>query len=240
LVLVSAAVSLASPDSKEGAARVIVIVEKVLVETELIRLRSDLGRVDFATGADTAGWAARLMKNNEQAAPDPCVEVWRERIAEVLHAHPVFALAARPKRIIGPMLSRYRAGHSYGRHVDEPIMDGSRADLSFTLFLDDPDAYGGGELIIETSAGEDAFKLPAGSLVLYPALTLHRVATVTQGERRAAVGWVRSLVRDAAQRELLFELDTAKQRMFEVHGKSPEFDLISRCAANLMRMWSED
>jgi hypothetical protein len=54
------------------------------------------------------------------------------------------------------------------------------------------------------------------------------------------VGWVRSYVRDAAQRELLFDLDTARHRLFERHGRSAEHDLLAKAAANLLRMWAED
>jgi hypothetical protein len=117
------------------------------------------------------------------------VEQWRDRIEAVLRGNPLFQLAAQPKRIIGPMFSRYGAGDHYGSHVDDAILDGARSDLSFTLFLAAPESYEGGELTIETAAGDDAYKLEAGSLVLYPATTLHRVAPVTRGHRYAAVGW---------------------------------------------------
>ncbi len=128
----------------------------------------------------------------------------------------------------------------YGSHVDDALMNGMRTDVAFTLFLSDPDSYAGGELVIESAAGEDAIKLPPGALVAYPATSLHRVNEVTHGVRLAAVGWAKSLIRDAARRELLFDLDTARRRMFAQSGKSAEFDLISKSFANLLRMWAED
>ena len=128
----------------------------------------------------------------------------------------------------------------YGSHVDDALMDGMRTDVAFTLFLSDPKSYAGGELTIESPSGEDTFKLDAGSLVAYPATSLHRVADVTRGARLAAVGWARSFVRDQARRELLFDLDTARQQMFARDGKSAEFDLVSKSLANLLRMWVED
>jgi PKHD-type hydroxylase len=115
-----------------------------------------------------------------------------------------------------------------------------RTDLSFTLFLSDPQSYDGGELVIDTPSGEEAFKLASGSVVTYPATTLHRVQPVSGGERLAAAGWIRSHLRDAAQRELLFDLETARRRLFDREGKTPEADLLAKCAANLMRMWAED
>ena len=51
---------------------------------------------------------------------------------------------------------------------------------------------------------------------------------------------VRSFVRDPAQRELLFDLETARRRLFEREGKTAEADLLDKCAANLMRMWCDD
>jgi PKHD-type hydroxylase len=128
----------------------------------------------------------------------------------------------------------------YGRHVDDALMDGMRTDVAFTLFLSDPNSYDGGELTIESAAGEEAFKLDAGALVAYSATSLHRVADVTRGARLAAVGWARSFVRDPARRELLFDLDSARRQLFAREGKSAEFDLISKSFANLLRMWAED
>jgi PKHD-type hydroxylase len=128
----------------------------------------------------------------------------------------------------------------YGSHIDDALMAGMRTDVAFTLFLSEPDSYDGGELVIENSAGEDTVKLASGSLVAYPATTLHRVADVRRGVRLAAVGWARSFIRDPAQRELLFDLDTARREMFAREGKSAEFDLVSKSLANLIRMWAED
>lgn len=114
-----------------------------------------------------------------------------------------------------------------------------RSDLSLTLFLSDPTTYTGGELVIETPQGEEAIKLEAGALVVYPSSTLHRVEPVTQGIRLVAVSWIQSLIRDPQEREILFDLDTARQTLFQQQGKTPEFDLISKAHANLLRKWAE-
>jgi PKHD-type hydroxylase len=94
--------------------------------------------------------------------------------------------------------------------------------------------------VIESPRGEDSYKLPAGSMIAYPATTLHRVNPVKRGERLVCAGWARSFVRDAAQRELLFDLDTARRRLFAREGKSADFDLLAKSLSNLLRMWAED
>lgn len=218
----------------------ILAIADVLPVADIEAIRSGLANATFVDGRTTAGWAASLVKSNQQADDGPNIDALRELIEVCLFEHPVFALATRPKAIIGPLFSRYRPGHAYGTHVDDALIAGVRTDVAFTLFLSDPDAYEGGELIIETASGEEAFKLPAGSMATYPATTLHRVAPVTRGERLAAAGWVRSYVRDSARRELMFDLETARRRLFDREGKTAEGDLLAKCAANLMRQWCDD
>ena len=93
--------------------------------------------------------------------------------------------------------------------------------------------------MIDTASGEESYKLPAGSAVIYPSTTLHRVAEVTRGTREVAVTWAQSLVRSAERRELLFDLERARRALFERDGKTAEFDLLHKVASNLRRMWVE-
>ena len=218
----------------------ILAIADVLTAADVEEVRSGLATAPFVDGRTSAGWSARLVKSNLQASPAPEVERLRALVETRLRDHPVFALATRPKTILGPLFSRYQPGHAYGAHVDDALMGGIRSDVSFTLFLSDPASYGGGELVIDSTAGEEAFKLAPGSVITYPATTLHRVAPVTSGERLAAAGWVRSFIRDAGRRELLFDLDTARRRIFDREGKTAEGDLLAKCAANLLRQWCED
>lgn len=218
-----------------------VIIANILPANEVETVVATLQNAQFADGKATAGFAARTVKNNQQAeGADRSLATVRELIAQRILANETFQLAARPKALSPLLLARYEPGMQYGSHVDDALMNSMRTDVAFTLFLSDPDSYTGGELVIESAAGEDAIKLPPGALVAYPATSLHRVNEVTRGVRLAAVGWAKSLIRDAARRELLFDLDTARRRMFAQSGKSAEFDLISKSFANLMRMWAED
>ncbi|MEM6436188.1 MAG: Fe2+-dependent dioxygenase, partial [Cyanobacteria bacterium P01_D01_bin.115] len=134
---------------------------------------------------------------------------------------------------------RYDTGMEYGRHVDNALMGNQRSDVSFTVFLSEPQDYDGGELVVEGAADEQCYKLAAGTAIIYPSSTLHRVEPVTQGTRLVAVGWVQSWIRDAAKRELLFDLDTVRRSLYTQSGKSNEFDLLSKSLANLMRQWVE-
>jgi PKHD-type hydroxylase len=219
---------------------VILCIQRVLTTEDLATLRPLLDRGRYRDGRETAGWHARLTKDNEQAAPeDPALDEATDRITERLGANEVFAMAVRPKRLAPLMISRYAQGKSYGTHVDDALMGDVRSDVSFTVFLAAPTDYEGGELILERAEGEQSFKLDAGDAVVYPSTHLHRVSEVTRGTRLVAVGWAQSLVRRAEHRELLFDLDTARRTLFAREGKTAEFDLLSKSLSNLLREWAE-
>jgi PKHD-type hydroxylase len=147
-----------------------------------------------------------LVKQNEQAAKQPILEPLKAMIQEALGRNSLFQAMAWPRTVHSILFSRYGVGMSYGRHTDNALMGGAsllRSDLSFTVFLSEPETYEGGELVIEEADSERPYKLAAGSALVYPSTTLHRVETVVKGDRTVAVGWVQSLVRQAAQREIL-------------------------------------
>jgi PKHD-type hydroxylase len=218
-----------------------IVIANVLSAADVETVQAVLGRAHFVDGKATAGFAAAAVKHNLQAeGSDRSLDMISKLVAERILANQVFQSAVRPKALTQIMFSRYETGMHYGSHVDEALVDGMRTDVSLTLFLSEPASYRGGELTLEDAEGEEAFKLPAGSLVAYPATSLHQVRQVTDGTRLAAVGWARSYVRSMAHRELLFDLETARREMFARDGKSREFDLVSKSLTNLLRMWMDD
>ncbi|MEM9358257.1 MAG: Fe2+-dependent dioxygenase [Pseudomonadota bacterium] len=215
-------------------------IENLLTVDEVEGVRERFNKLTFEDGRATAGWNASLVKRNEQAAAGQELETLRKDIASVILDDPIFQAAVRPKALTPLILARYGPGQTYGSHIDNSLIHGIRTDVSFTLFLSEPDEYEGGELVIESVRGEEAIKLPAGALFAYPATTLHRVAPVTSGSRTVAVGWARSYIRLAEDREILFDLDTVRRVMFDRQGKTDETDLLSKVTANLLRRWMED
>ena len=219
----------------------ILAIADVLSAADLDEVRAGLATATFVDGKATAGWSARLVKANLQAEPRPGAGAYTRRWSRRGCASmPCSRWQCGPRPILGPLFSRYEPGHAYGAHVDDALMGGVRTDVSFTLFLSDA-----GQLRRRRAGDRQRARArrPSscrrGSVVTYPATTLHRVAPVTRGQRLAAVGWVRSFVRDAARRELLFDLETARRRLFDREGKR-RADLLAKCAANLLRMWCED
>jgi PKHD-type hydroxylase len=214
-------------------------LQSVLSDAATADIREQSKGLKFQDGRVTAGRFAREVKANDQAAPGKARDHILDRVNAALLAHPVFTSAARPRALSPLILSRYRQGQTYGLHVDDAMMAGLRTDLSFTLFLSEPDTYDGGALIIEDTFEARAIKPAAGDLFIYPSTTLHRVEPVERGERLAVVGWVQSLIRRDDQREILFDLDRSIEDVHAREGKGALFDTLAKTRSNLIRMWAE-
>ena len=206
-----------------------------------------LAGAKFVDGKLSAGSRAGTVKHNQELDPSNAdTDALNELVVGNLFRHPLFQSAVLPSRLSSAFFVRYSPGMSYGDHIDDPVRgnltgEGNRyrSDVAITIFLNDPHSYDGGELVVRTAFGEQAVKLAAGNALAYPASSLHRVREVSRGERLVAVAWAQSLVRDAARRELLYELDVARQALIRVTPKAEVTEKIDRVYANLLRMWAE-
>ena len=219
-------------------------IPHILDANKLANIRSLLEKVEFINGKHSAGQAASRVKNNlEMKQGTQQAEYLDHLLMGSLAENASFRSGALPYRVAQPVFARYGVGMHYGDHVDDPIMGSGpekfRTDVSITVFLNEPEDYDGGELIINTTYGEKAVKLPAGSAVMYPSASVHRVAKITRGERLAAIVWLQSMVRDPAQRELLFQLDQARNQLLADSPDAIATKQVDRSYVNLVRMWSD-
>jgi PKHD-type hydroxylase len=216
----------------------------VFTRDEVSRIREALEQADWADGKITAGHQSAKAKHNLQLPEShPLSKEIGAALLERLWSHPLFMSAALPNKVFAPLLNCYRAGDNFGFHIDNAVRQAKgnpervRTDLSTTLFFSEPDDYDGGELVIQDTFGTREIKLPAGDLVLYPGTSLHRVNAVTRGVRYASFFWTQSLVREDAQRALLFEMDTAIQRLTQDVPDHPSLIQLTGTYHNLLRRW---
>jgi len=225
----------------------LIAIPQVLDGDGVARLRAVIDAGEWVDGNVTSGPQAALAKNNEQLAEGSAAAVeGAAMVIEALGRSPLFFAAALPLRIFPPLFNRYGAGHGFEVHVDNAIriQRGSdfriRSDLSMTLFLEDPAAYDGGELVIEDHYGVQSVKLPAGHAVLYPSSSLHKVNPVTRGVRVASFFWLQSMVRDDGDRRSLFDLDRNVQRLTaELGAKDRSVIELTGLYHNLLRKWAD-
>jgi PKHD-type hydroxylase len=221
-------------------------VPQVLNAAEVAALRRRLDAAPWVDGLETVGAQGAKVKHNRQLdAASPAARELSQAVTAALFKQPLFVSAALPRHVLPPFFNRYGGGEHYGDHVDGAIRflpdsgQPMRTDLSATLFLAEPEAYDGGDLVVRDTYGEHLVKLPAGDLILYPSTSLHRVEPVTRGERVAAFMWIQSMVRDDGQRTQLHELDQAIQSLRTRLGDGPELVTLTGLYHNLLRRWAE-
>lgn len=222
-------------------------IPDLLDKEGVARVRSIIDGAEWIDGNATSGHQSALAKRNMQLPEES--QAAREAgrlVLDALGKSPLFIAAALPLKIFPPLFNRYQSGEAFGTHVDNAMRIHAasefrvRSDLSATLFLEDPDSYKGGELIVEGNFGVNAAKLPAGHLLLYPASSLHRVEPVTKGARLASFFWIQSMVRDDAARTILFDLDQSIQTLAGERGHGDkEVVRLTGIYHNLLRRWAD-
>ena len=221
-------------------------VPEVLSADQVAKFRERLEGAPWVDGNATSGHQSAKAKYNEQVDENSAqARELGELVVAALSRSQLFFSAALPKQIFPPLFNRYRQGMTFGSHVDGAIRTHTasrtriRTDLSATLFLSAPDEYDGGELVVEDTYGTHQVKLPAGHMILYPATSLHKVNPITRGARIGSFFWIQSMVRDDAQRTLLFDLDMAIVRLTRDRPADPALISLVGVYHNLLRMWTE-
>ncbi len=221
-------------------------IPNVLNAEELKSIQKILHEANWVDGKITAGTQSEQVKNNLQLSEDSEVaESARKIVLKALSRNALFFSAVLPKKIYPPLFNQYRGGMNFGNHIDNAVRTHAatgnhvRTDVSSTLFLSEPDSYEGGELVVEDTYGQQMVKLPAGDMVVYPGTSLHHVRPVTQGARIASFFWTQSMIRDDAQRTLLFDMDAAISTLRQQHGDSAAVVRLTGNYHNLIRMWAD-
>jgi PKHD-type hydroxylase len=224
----------------------LITIPDVLTADELAEGRAALDAAEWIDGKVTAGYQAQNVKRNTQIPEGhPIAREIGDSILAALARNPLFISAALPLRVFPPMFNSYAGGQTFGAHVDTAIRQFAstgqriRTDLSATLFLTEPDDYDGGELDIQDTYGTHSVKLPAGSMGLYPASSLHAVRPVTRGARVSSFFWLQSMIRDDGQRAMLFDLDIAIQKLAADNPNHPSSLPLTGVYHNLLRQWAE-
>ena len=222
-------------------------IPNVLSKEQVAEFRQMMETANWVGGKVTAGTLSASVKQNQQLSEqDPLTHHLSELVIQAIWKHPVFQAAALPCQIIPPLFNRYDKHESFGFHVDNSIRlirgtaQQMRTDLSCTLFLSEPEEYEGGDLVIEDTYGYHEVKLPAGDVVLYPATSLHEVSSIIRGTRFASFFWVQSMIRDDAERHMLFNLDQSIQSLrMQLSDQHEEVVKLTNLYHNLMRKWAE-
>ena len=221
----------------------VAVIPQLLSKDQVRMIATKLFSIPFADGAMSGGVLGAEIKKNTQVPPNsPEYRELAELVMAAMRQNEAFNLNAMPRRILSPIFNSYKQGERYDRHIDAALMGpypGMRTDLSITIFLNAPEAYKGGELVLESPFGEHEFKLTPGDAVLYPTHYMHRVNPITKGRRLAAVTWIESMIPDPQQREVLGDLAQAVDILMRDKRDLEVIRKLEKGRLNLMRMWAK-
>ncbi len=206
-------------------------------EIQICKIKLNKDNEDWQDGKKTAGSHAAKVKNNLQLNREcHSSQSLSKFINNKILSNPLIKSFSLPKKIHGIMFTKSKEGMQYGRHIDNAFMSSGRADLSFTVFINEKDSYEGGELMVENINSENTFKLNAGEIIVYPSTYLHSVREISRGERLVCVGWIESYIKSIEEREYLFDIDAGARSLLSKHGRSDDLDLIFKSYSNLLRL----
>ena len=215
-------------------------VLQILTDAEVKECREIAASAPFVDGRFTN--PHNTAKQNEQLHDQSAYQ----KSAQLLHAALVRSEEllnfAFPVKIAPPLITRYKPAMKYGLHTDVAFMQiptgGLRADLSCTIFLNEPESYEGGALHVQLGDGDLRFKLKPGEAIIYPSDSLHQVVPVTRGERLVAITFIQSRVQDPFKRSMLYELNEVAA-LEGLKMDQENFNRLQLVRENLMRYWAD-
>tara|TARA_Y100001968_G_scaffold332961_1_gene393288 strand:- start:3669 stop:4331 length:663 start_codon:yes stop_codon:yes gene_type:complete len=166
------------------------------------------------------GLTKEIKKNVELNAYSDDYTILSEEIIQALKDDSEIKTFAYPFKVFNILFTRTGKGMYYGPHIDLANSELGRRDFSFTVFLNNPDEYKGGELILNIPPEKKTIKLNAGEIIIYPTKYLHEVKEVKEGERLVCVGWIESEISNNEDRESLSMLQIGLSELIKIHGNS--------------------
>jgi PKHD-type hydroxylase len=118
---------------------------------------------------------------------------------------------------ISSAIAIYNVDDFYDWHLDSLTKgNGKSVKIAYTIWLNDPSEYVGGDLLINHDYGETVFKESLGTIVFYPHGLLHKVNNVTGGKRIVIIGFMDCLISSHHDRYLLTELNKCLDDLYDI------------------------
>ncbi len=173
---------------------------------------------DWVDGTASAK-SSQVKRNLQLNTGEEKINLSKE-IINIIEEDTLIKSFAFPSKIFNILFTRTGIGMYYGPHVDTPYLPTGRRDLSFTIFLSQPDEYKGGELILYIPPEKKRIKMNIGDIIIYPTKYLHEVKEVTEGERMVCVGWIESQIAREEDRDSLYLMRKGILEIMQKYGNS--------------------
>ena len=135
------------------------------------------------------------------------------------------------------MVVNYNEGGFYDWHIDELQINNVLTHYSMTIFLNDPEDYEGGELVIIRDGKKEQYKLQAGKALIYSTGMPHRVNSITKGNRLVCISWFESLIKDDFIRKCIFNLGKINKALLDDGVDYNKILDLEQLSINMMRKY---
>jgi len=219
------------------------MIEQFLDEKQLSELESILSRIEDVDGKNTAGKIGAGIKQNRQKREGHGEHMAASQLVlDAMSSCRPLKTYAFPFKVSPVRFAQYEPGMYYGEHMDAGVMPVAggllRTDISFTLFLSDPDSYEGGELTLIDDMIRSQVKGNRGDLFVYQSGLRHQVNEVRAGQRRVAVGWIQSIYPTAEKRRIVEKLSLLRADLGQ-HDETDRHSQVNEVIVCLERLWSD-
>lgn len=213
-------------------------VFSIFTPEEAAKIHASLAGQSFRDGKETAHGAAKDKKQNTQlSVTNKSMKGVADTVQQRFLSNAQLRTYTYPQEFVGIRANSYEVGGHYDWHVDMGVMGMTRTDMSFTIFLTPLDDYEGGSLEMDFGTHKAHVRGRPGQVVVYPTGVLHRVTEVTRGRRLCVIGWIKSNVPSAEDREALFTLASEIGRIKSEH-KLESSDKLSYVMQHMIRALS--
>jgi len=188
-----------------------VIIDNLLHDQVIDLIMTDLSDIKFRKphgGGEERETFVKNVKQHTELRPhhDKIVGKHSQYLQGLLMKSKVVAMVVQPKKMRYFQFNHYSGGQNYGWHNDASHMGGLRTDFTVVIGLSDPSSYEGGDHLFYHDGETSRVRVQKGQALLYPSGVLHRVTPVTKGTRVVGISWIESLIKSAAHRDMLIEI----------------------------------
>jgi PKHD-type hydroxylase len=178
------------------------IERKILSEENLTIIKNLISDCEWRDGVSSAFKMKHQIKKNFEIVEGELKSQISSIIMKSLDCDRKFIDFCIPKSSHECLISKTVKGGYYNPHRDY----GLNGHFSTTIFISNPEDYGGGELCLYLDGVEKKFKPESGTAVTYKSGILHRVNEVSWGERIVCVLWTKTALRDDNIRNIYLNL----------------------------------
>jgi len=206
------------------------MIYKLFTDEEIDTILSKLNK-DFVDGKKSQKLSkVYSIKENKETLITKEVD---EYIGSVFKSKKAIKKIYAPTKIKNRIYNNYNTNDFYDYHVDSFQSSDSKMLYNYGFTISLSDDYEGGDFVLQTEAGEIAYNIGKGQIVIFPIIYPHKVTPVTNGCRQNLIGWFESKIsyEQSYVLKAVEEIANINTELLKTNSNSPVFkNLLTKTA----------